>query len=76
MAERQGRSCYRRLLPLSVLAEHGDVSTVEQPKGAAVRAHWLDVAIVVLTVPLLTVTAIVVARAAENALSAGEFPTL
>jgi voltage-gated potassium channel len=89
-------------------------------KRAALRAHWLDVAIVVLTVPLLTkalswlrlarfirlarlgalatralqaerrvtsgdslriaailtVTAIVVAGAAENALSAGEFPSL
>jgi voltage-gated potassium channel len=89
-------------------------------KRAALRAHWLDVAIVVLTVPLLskalawlrlarllrlarfvvivaralqaerrltsgdslrvaailTVTAIVVAGAAESAVSAGEFPDL
>jgi voltage-gated potassium channel len=89
-------------------------------KRAALRAHWLDVAIVVLTIPLftealswlrlarfirlarlgalttrilqaerrvtagdslriaaiLTVTAIVVAGAAENAVSAGDFPTL
>jgi voltage-gated potassium channel len=89
-------------------------------KRAALRAHWLDVAIVVLTIPLLgkllawfrlarllrlarfvvivaralqaerrltsgdslrvaatlTVTAIVVAGAAESAVSAGEFPHL
>jgi voltage-gated potassium channel len=89
-------------------------------KRAALRAHWLDVAIVVLTIPLLgkvlawlrlarllrlarfvvivaralqaerrltsgdslrvaailTVTAIVVAGAAESAVSAGEFPRL
>ena len=89
-------------------------------KWAALRAHWLDVAIVVLTIPLLskalawqrlarllrlarfvvivaralqaerrltsgdslrvaailTVTAIVVAGAAESAVSAGEFPRL
>jgi voltage-gated potassium channel len=96
------------------------ILTVATRKRAALRAHWLDAAIVVLTVPLvtkalswfrlarfirlirlgalttrvlqserrvtagdslriaaiLTVTAIVVAGAAENAFSAGEFPTL
>jgi voltage-gated potassium channel len=96
------------------------VLVVAPRKKAALRAHWLDVAIVVLTIPLLgkalswlrlarfirlarfgviisrtlqaekrlasgdslriaailTVTAIVVAGAAENATSAGDFPTL
>ena len=102
------------------LAELTAVLVFAPRKGAALRAHWLDVAIVVLTVPLmgkalawlrlarllrlarfvvivaralqaerrltsgdslrvaaiLTVTAIVVAGAAESAVSAGEFPQL
>jgi len=96
------------------------VLVVAERKRAALRAHWLDVAIVVFTIPLLgkalawirfarfirlarfgvivaralqaerrltsgdslriaailTVTAIVVAGAAESAVSAGEFPRL
>jgi voltage-gated potassium channel len=102
------------------LAELTAVLAFAPRKRAALRAHWLDVAIVVLTIPLLgkalawlrlarllrlarfvvivaralqaerrltsgdsfrvaailTVTAIVVAGAAEAAVSAGEFPSL
>jgi len=102
------------------LAELTAVLIFTPRKRAALRAHWLDVAIVVLTMPLLgkalawlrlarllrlarfvvivaralqaerrmtsgdslrvaailTVTAVVVAGAAESAVSAGEFPHL
>ena len=37
---------------LVFLAEIGLIVTVAPRKGAAIRAHWLDVAVVVLTVPL------------------------